>query len=240
MLELREFLYTRLSFASMPFHLKLINSKPLVVAAIATLSLKVLTACTNPSQPPLTTSPEASPTTQMMAEMNHSAAMDLGPSDAEYDLRFIDAMFLHHQGAIAMAKVAMQNSQRPEIKKLSNAIIDAQSREIADLQTWRKNWYPQAGSKPVAYDSQMGHSMEMNSEQIKAMRMDIDLGAADEEFDRRFVEAMIVHHEGALAMAESALRASQRSEIQELSQAILDTQAQEISQMQEWLKAWYN
>ncbi|CAD5963699.1 hypothetical protein NO108_03706 [Planktothrix rubescens] len=35
---------------------------------------------------------------------NHSMMMDLGPADAEYDLRFIDGMIPHHQGAIKMAE----------------------------------------------------------------------------------------------------------------------------------------
>ena len=40
--------------------------------------------------------------------MNHGSSMemDLGPADANYDLRFVDAMRMHHQGAIEMAKAA--------------------------------------------------------------------------------------------------------------------------------------
>lgn len=34
---------------------------------------------------------------------NHSMEMDLGAADANYDLRFVDAMILHHQGAVEMA-----------------------------------------------------------------------------------------------------------------------------------------
>jgi uncharacterized protein (DUF305 family) len=45
--------------------------------------------------------------------MNHSMEMDLGPADADYDLRFIDAMILHHQGAVVMAKEVQQKSKRP-------------------------------------------------------------------------------------------------------------------------------
>ncbi len=36
--------------------------------------------------------------------MNPSMTMDLGPADANYDLRFIDAMTPHHQGAVEMAQ----------------------------------------------------------------------------------------------------------------------------------------
>jgi len=33
---------------------------------------------------------------------DHAMTMDLGPKDAEFDLRFIDGMILHHQGAMAL------------------------------------------------------------------------------------------------------------------------------------------
>ena len=35
-----------------------------------------------------------------MGGMNHNMSMDLGPADADYDLRFIDGMTVHHQGAV--------------------------------------------------------------------------------------------------------------------------------------------
>lgn len=46
--------------------------------------------------------------------MNHNMgemSMELGAADANLDLRFIDGMILHHQGAIAMAKAALQKSK---------------------------------------------------------------------------------------------------------------------------------
>lgn len=171
--------------------------------------------------------------------MDHG--MDLGPADAEYDLRFIDAMIPHHQGAIAMANEALQKSQRPEIKALAEAIIKAQDREINDLmRKWRKAWYPNVSDDPVAWHAQMGHSMTMSSEQRQSMMMSMDLGAADAQFDLRFLNAMIPHHEGAIVMARDALSKSQRPEIKQLANNIITSQQAEIDQMQQWRKSWYN
>ncbi|WP_066378858.1 DUF305 domain-containing protein [Anabaena sp. CA = ATCC 33047] len=117
--------------------------------------------------------------------MIHNMAMDLGPADADYDLRFIDAMILHHQGAVDMAKEVQQKSNRPEMQKLAADIIKAQNQEIAQMQQWRKAWYPQVGVKPMAYHAKMNHVMEMSSEQIKAMKMSQDLGASDAKFDQK-------------------------------------------------------
>jgi uncharacterized protein (DUF305 family) len=170
-------------------------------------------------------------------DMNHN--MDLGPADAEFDLRFIDAMIPHHEGAVVMAKAAQQNSKRPEIQKLAADIIKAQAQEIAQMQQWRTAWYPNASSTPIAWHKEMNHAMPMSEAQIKAMRMDMDLGAADADFDKRFIDAMIPHHEGAVVMANDAWQKSKRPEIQKLAQEIIGSQKNEIEQMQQWRKAWY-
>ncbi|MEH1987882.1 DUF305 domain-containing protein [Nostoc sp.] len=172
--------------------------------------------------------------------MNHSMGMDLGPADANFDLRFIDAMIPHHQGAVEMANVAQVKSKRPEIKKLADNIIKSQNQEITQMKQWRQAWYPKAGDKPMAYNTQMGHMMEMSSDQMKTMMMSQDLGAADAEFDLRFINAMIPHHEGAVTMGQDALSKSKRPEIQKLAQEIVKAQEIEIKEMQQWRKAWYN
>ena len=90
------------------------------------------------------------------------------------------------------------------------------------------------------YHAAMGHSMSMSKEQMESMMMMVDLGAADGGFDQRFVQAMIPHHEGALIMAKDAQSKSKRPEIQQLSQAILVSQAAEIKLMKQWLKPGSN
>ncbi len=226
------------------------------LVAIASFSSSVLTACSTPTSQnqsqalnPTNTAIETSDKQPMNHDgmmnhgsgmMNHSMAMDLGPADANYDLRFIDAMIPHHQGATVMAKEAQKKSQRPEIKKLADEIIKAQNQEITQMKQWRTTWYAKAGDKPMAYDAKMGHMMEMSSDQKQAMMMNMDLGAANAEFDLRFINAMIPHHESAVVMAKDALQKSQRPEIKNLVQEIIKAQNTEINQMKEWRKAWYN
>ncbi len=79
--------------------------------------------------------------------MNHS--MDIGPADANYDLRFIDSMIPHHQGALVMAQEVLQKSKRPELIKLAKGIITEQNKEITQMQLWRKQWYPKASATPI-------------------------------------------------------------------------------------------
>ncbi|MBD2189753.1 DUF305 domain-containing protein [Pseudanabaena mucicola] len=175
----------------------------------------------------------------MMMSHGGSHSMELGKADAEYDLRFIDGMTPHHQGAVVMAQDVLKNSKRPELRKLANDIIAAQEKEIAQMATWRKAWYPDAGDKLMMWHGEMNHSMEMTPEFRKGMMMSTNLGKADDQFDLRFIDAMIPHHEGALIMAKDAIAKSKRPEIQKLAQEIFNSQQQEIEQMQSWRKDWY-
>jgi uncharacterized protein (DUF305 family) len=75
----------------------------------------------------------------------HDMGMDMdmmGLEDAEpFDRAFIDAMIAHHQGAIRMARVELEQGSDSQLHALCNAIIEAQSREIEQMNTWREHWY---------------------------------------------------------------------------------------------------
>ena len=64
-----------------------------------------------------------------------------GKTGDAFDRAFIDEMILHHQGAVAMARMALANASHPELKQMATAIIDAQTREIGQMQTWRQAWF---------------------------------------------------------------------------------------------------
>lgn len=78
-----------------------------------------------------------------MQSCMHMMSHNLGPSDANYDKRFIDMMIPHHEGAVEMAKDALKKSNRPEIRQLAKNIITTQEQEIAQMKKWRKEWYGQ-------------------------------------------------------------------------------------------------
>jgi hypothetical protein len=86
-------------------------------------------------------------TNAMAAHMNHmneQMVQQLGETDENYEKRFIDMMIPHHEGAVAMAKHAMQHSQREELKQMAQKMIDDQQREIEQLKELRAEWYESA------------------------------------------------------------------------------------------------
>jgi uncharacterized protein (DUF305 family) len=140
------------------------------------------------------------------------------------DQHFIVEMIPHHQGAIAMANVALEKSKQPKILKLANEIIVAQSKEINDMTVWYKNWYdadvPSGG---------MGMHMGGMTGDLTTLK-----AKSGEDFDREFLTQMIPHHEMAIMMAQM-IRSSERPEMRQLAENIVTSQAQEIQMMRGWL-----
>lgn len=95
------------------------------------------------------------------------------------------------------------------------------------------------GTMSTTDSPQIQSSMPMTEVQISAMGMDMDLGEADDEFDLRFIDAMIPHHEAAVTMAQDMLNKSQREEMQKLANAIINSQQAEINQLKSWRQEWY-
>jgi uncharacterized protein (DUF305 family) len=146
------------------------------------------------------------------------------------DKAFIDAMVPHHQGAIAMAEVALKNAEHQEIIQLSRNIISSQQAEIEELKSIKQEEF---GTSNVP--------MEMSQEQMRGMGMTMDPQqlANQKPFDEAFIDAMIPHHQSAIEMAQVALENSDNPKIKDLAQNIISAQQREIEQMREWRQQWY-
>ncbi|HSH18127.1 MAG TPA: DUF305 domain-containing protein [Candidatus Saccharimonadales bacterium] len=57
-------------------------------------------------------------------------------------------------------------------------------------------------------------------------------------FDAAFIEGMIAHHEGAIAMARLSPERAKHDDIKQLSTEIIAAQQKEIEQMRQWQKDW--
>ena len=75
--------------------------------------------------------------------------------------------------------------------------------------------------------------------QMMGIRQGINGSPMVNNLDQHFIEQMIPHHEGAIEMAKMAQERSKRPEILTLAKAIIQSQSQEITQMQAWYKNWY-
>ena len=144
------------------------------------------------------------------------------------DARFIVMMIPHHQGAIAMAELALSRARRPEIKALAQRIIASQSREITQMRQWYRQWY---GTDVPAWGIGSGWGMGMGTS-LEALKSAPD-------FDRAFIEQMIPHHRMGVMMASHAEWNTQHPQLRELEAAMVRVQSQEIEQMAQWYRQWF-
>jgi len=163
----------------------------------------------------------AMPMAEATATMDHGA---MQTSTAPFDAQFIDSMIEHHRGAIAMAEEALKQSERPEIKQLAQNVITSQRQEVDQMAAWRNEWYPNV--QPTG-----GMGMAMGDMAVSA---DTSL-----PYDKRFITAMVAHHQGAIAMAKEAQTKAEHQEIKQLADAIIKAQEAEITQLQQWNSQWF-
>jgi uncharacterized protein (DUF305 family) len=165
--------------------------------------------------------------------------------DAPFDRQFIDMMVPHHEGAVAMARAAEQRAQRPEIKAMAADIQRTQDAEIQQMKAWRRAWFGSDQTPPMSkmpmvpgmsgtagHGGTSGGTMDMAAD-VERLRQ------APEPFDRAFIDAMIPHHESAIAAARAAETRTQHAEIKDLSRAIVRDQEREIAQMRQWRRDWF-
>ena len=81
---------------------------------------------------------------------------------------------------------------------------------------------------PTATDS----SHAMGIDQAASLK-----GKTGDAFDAAFIREMI-HHQGAIKMAEAAPTRAKHQEVKELATAIIAAQTSDIIRMQDWQQAW--
>lgn len=133
---------------------------------------------------------------------------------------FIKHMIPHHQEAVDTASQLTQITQNPELKKLTADIAAAQENEITMMNGWIQRRYA-TGTVQANYQPMMRDTSTLSAiTTIEKMRL----------------EDMIQHHMGAIMMAQSVLKLSPRTEVEEFAKNVISAQSTEIAQMQKMLK----
>ncbi len=162
-----------------------------------------------------------------------------GPHNAQ-DVTFLQGMIPHHEQAVVMADMIPAMSSNPEMLTLGKEIKAAQAPEIADMTSWLEQWnipVDSSGGSHVMSDgttmdgSMMGDGAGMMSEQQMSELNDADAS----RFDNLWLDMMIEHHEGAIAMSEEELFGGENPQALALATAIISAQEAEITLMKQMM-----
>ena len=153
-------------------------------------------------------------------------------SAASTDEQFLVAMVPHHQSASDMAQIAVRRATNPQVKALAQRIIDAQSKEIAEMTEIAETEYDTTPSTEMM--ESMSHEM-MGMTMTMDMSSDMAMLESSADVDRTFLELMIPHHASALMMADEQIKNGENPEVVALAEKIKADQAKEIGEMQQLL-----
>ena len=202
-----------------------------ITATFAGLVLTAtLAACADQSTtPPAATTSSTSSTSATATESaSASASTDVAADHNDQDTTFAQMMIIHHEGAIEMSQLAIEQAETPEVVARAERIAEAQGPEIDEMTAWLNTW-----GEDVSPDDHGGMDMggmDMNGMSQEEMMTQLD-GLTGTEFDQAFLEAMIAHHEGAIEMCTSLGEQGEAVRTEEMCDDITVTQAKQISQM---------
>ncbi|MFI6299923.1 DUF305 domain-containing protein [Nonomuraea sp. NPDC050790] len=141
------------------------------------------------------------------------------------DVRFAEGMIPHHRQALEMAGLVAERTRSPEVRRVADQIVLTQEPEIRIMSGWLRalgRAVPQSHDHPTARpENGMATAADM-----KALR-----AARDGAFDRLFLRLMIRHHEGALTMADAALREGTDQRMRMMARDVYSGQSIEIARM---------
>jgi uncharacterized protein (DUF305 family) len=177
------------------------------------------------------------------------------PTTTSAEAGFARDMQVHHLQGVELAMIVRDATDDDEVRLLGYDIATTQAQQAGQMYGWLAEWgLSQAGSEPSmtwmtrpAIDGATGHGDHAASDpdahvpgapmpglatpaQVEELRALTGI-----EAERRFLELMIAHHQGAVEMADAVLARSTNPVVVALAQSIVDSQTSEIDLMTDML-----
>ena len=155
------------------------------------------------------------------------------------DGAFARQMQAHHSMAIQMAMLAAEEGEHKAIRATARNIVKRQRHEIDRLMRI-------AERRDIAPSATHGNTQTIDdlatlglTRRKAGAHMDMTGLHGADPFDRKFIEQMVPHHEGALRMARAELKRGEVGELRAIARSIVESQGEEIRQMKMWRATWF-
>ncbi|WP_159349665.1 DUF305 domain-containing protein [Roseomonas harenae] len=145
--------------------------------------------------------------------------------DVAFDQGYMRRMAAHHAQGVELGLLGVERAQDPRLGVLARLMVADQKGEIAIFEQWWRSWFGEA-LPPASAEEHATMPGMLPQEEMEALRR---TGPA--EFDQRFIAMMTTHHQGAIAMADEALRNAGDIRLRLMSHATRHAQRGEIELM---------
>lgn len=157
-------------------------------------------------------------------------------SHTSADVHFMQGMIVHHLQAIEMSALVSERASSREVQLLAQRIQASQDDEIQLMEKWLRDRGEQVPDRHAHHAGEPARMPGMlTPEQMQRLA-----AASGTEFDRLFLAAMIIHHEGALSMVAELFASpggAQETEIFTFASHVEADQRIEIARMHRLLRA---
>lgn len=165
-----------------------------------------------------TTSEQSSPFMASMNKMMQGMMSMKMTEDPDHD--FAMMMKTHHQGAIEMSNIEMQQGKNDELKQVAQKIIDDSKKDIADLDKFLSS---HAASKKSDFAKK---SMEM-------MHKDASMQMQHSgDIDQQFASMMAKHHRDGIDMAKLYLKSATQKETKTVANRTIKANSEDLAKLE--------
>lgn len=192
-----------------------------VLSTASAVALLALGAC----------GPTAAPDSSRVAGLSASPTPEFDTRHNEHDVDFATSMIERHRQAVEMASIADERKASPAVQKIALQIEEAQGGEILLLTELLGLW-----GKAAALPQEHDHDATTKRGVIAIERMDDLNGSTGTAFDKLFLQLMIEHHQGAIAIAKAHDGEGLNSDANGVALLIVSEQTKEVEAMKRLLK----
>jgi uncharacterized protein (DUF305 family) len=165
---------------------------------------------------------------------------DNGDVFNDADVAFATDLVQHHALALVLVDLTRTSDVSPDLGAIAAEILDADSVEIQTATAWLADW-DQPAPETIrdhanAHAAERGEEVEIPGGDLPGMPDASELeeleGLSGAEFEERWLELMIAHHEGALEIAEQAEEYGEFAPAVKLARTVAATQQDQVEQME--------
>ena len=146
------------------------------------------------------------------------------PQVTPADVTFATAMLAHHKQGVELAQDALVNVTDPTVRAVAQRIVESQTAEQKMMQTWLDG---------VAPELKAGHNHASMTGMLSPADIALFTTLTGADARAEFLRLMILHHQGAIDMANERLRVAGSGTITELARSVAVEQSVEVDRLRE-------